>query len=306
MDALIRNLVHEHFGREPTEIKALGGGFYGRAFSVAIDRPPFTIVVKVYMYDGIARNEYVQLRMLARHALLKVPEVYHLHIKQGDSDHDALLMEHIEGLNAGHQNTLADDAIDRIADRIVDNLIAFHSVEHADGFGALESEAFEQDWRDWYRRDVRMVYKKAIALRDRGKLDNDIFATVELAVERFDQIFYLPITDARLIHGDYNAWNIMVNTEASDAIAVIDPFNCSWADPEFDLYQLDNANGRYLSLLDRYREKVALTENFAQKNSFYKLFTEIMHHHDANVDIATSMVHQAAKDLRKLIRSLSS
>ena len=42
-----------------------------------------------------------------------------------------------------------------------------------------------------------------------------------------------------------------------------------------DLYQLNNANGRQFRLLEIYAKKKPLTANFAQKNAFYELFTEL-------------------------------
>lgn len=132
-----------------------------------------------------------------------------------------------------------------------------------------------------------------------GNLDLTIFEIIDKAYKSYDDIFYLPITKACLVHGDYNTWNIMLNQELTDVVAVIDPFNCCWADPEIDLYQLNNANGAYFSLIERYKKKRQLSENFNLKNSFYELFTEIMHFYDAGKDITKSNILIEAKHLKE-------
>lgn len=101
-----------------------------------------------------------------------------------------------------------------------------------------------------------------------------------------------------MIQGDYNMWNVMLDKDQSAAAAVIDPFNFCWADSELDLYQLNNANGKYFGLLENYRSKIPLSKNFEVKNSFYELFTEIMHFYDANVDVSHSNIKDEANQLR--------
>ena len=79
--------------------------------------------------------------------------------------------------------------------------------------------------------------------------------------------------------------NVMLDRGRSRAVAVIDPFHCCWADSEFDLYQLDNANGKGYGLLERYGEKMPLSDNFEAKRRFYELYTEVAHYHDAQVEL---------------------
>ena len=100
----------------------------------------------------------------------------------------------------------------------------------------------------------------------------------------------MPVESACLIHGDYTTWNIMLNEELTEATALIDPFGCMWADRELELYQLENVNGKDYRLLERYRAAVPLSPNFEVKNCFYRLFTEIMHYHDASVPVKESHI----------------
>jgi len=102
-----------------------------------------------------------------------------------------------------------------------------------------------------------------------------------------------------LIHGDYNTWNVILDDDLTCVKAVIDPFNCCWADSELDLYQLNNANGKYYGLLDIYSAKFPLSENFPLKTSFYEFVSEINHYYDAKVDVRRSQVPEEAIELEK-------
>lgn len=51
-----------------------------------------------------------------------------------------------------------------------------------------------------------------------------------------------------------------------------------WEDNEFDLFQLKNANGKSLKLLENYKEKVNLSKNYRVKLNFYSLFSSMQHH----------------------------
>lgn len=67
--------------------------------------------------------------------------------------------------------------------------------------------------RDYYRPVAERTLKKAETLLARGELDQKTCAVVERAVDQFDRIFYLPITQAGLVHGDYNTWNILLDRD---------------------------------------------------------------------------------------------
>lgn len=121
------------------------------------------------------------------------------------------------------------------------------------------------------------------------------------AVAQFDTVFSQPIRQASLIHGDYNMWNVLVDKKACAVTAVIDPCNCMWADSEMDLYQLNNANGKYLGLLEAYAKKRPLSENFNAKCAFYELFTEIEHYYHSGHPIDEMRVQKQATALKKYL-----
>jgi len=210
-------------------------------------------------------------------------------------------MEYIEGQNAGKLKEIPEQAKSRIAEGIVDNLIALHRTIHPEGFGELDATNFVHDWRIYYKQRVDDIIYKAEVLFEKGRITKDCITIAREAYYKFDKIFYLPITRASLIHGDYNTWNIILNNEATEAVALIDPYNCCYGDSEFDLYQLNNANGKEFGLLEKYKEKQPVSENFELKMAFYELFTEIMHYYDSNVIPDKELVDTQAFKLKTVL-----
>ena len=83
--------------------------------------------------------------------------------------------------------------------------------------------------------------------------------------------------------------------------AVIDPCGCMWADSEYDLYQLNNANGKHLKLLETYARKKQLSENYRQKMAFYELFTEIEHYHNSGYPVIQKLIKKQADNLKQYL-----
>lgn len=288
-----------YYGRDLGEVRDLGGGFYGRAWYLTLQGGGVPVVVKAYRFPELHRRERDQLKMLKKHALLRVPETYFVHDGDGEIPMDLLVMEYLPGRNAGLVENLPQRDLDHIGGQIVDNLLALHGVGHPAGFGELKSGKYQPDWNRYYHTAALSHLEKARALFERRELSRETFETCCLALEHYDGIFSLPVESARLIHGDYTTWNIMLNESLTEATALIDPFGCMWADPELDLYQLNNVNGRDYKLLERYRAAVPLSPNFEVKYRFYELFTEIMHYHDASVPVAKSHIPEQAASLHR-------
>ncbi|MCL1952046.1 MAG: phosphotransferase [Oscillospiraceae bacterium] len=263
-------------------------------FLAAFEKPPYQAVVKLYKYNDLNRREAQQLQALAQHGTLKVPKIYHVH------ENTALVMEFLRGVNAGEQHGIPAKTRDRIGEQIVENLLAYHSVPHA-GYGALDAESYAARWRDHYHEVLLSALKKGEALLTAGQIKQKTFGTCLHALERYDDIFQEEPAGARLIHGDYNTWNILLDTDRQNAVAVIDPFNCCWADPEYDLYQLNNANGKSFGLLAKYSRHRALSPHFERKIKYYELFSEIAHYHDAQVDASRSRLAATARELERLL-----
>lgn len=304
MQETIRKAVEKYYGTQPENIKELGGGFYGRVFLISLDRDPFRAVLKLYLFPKFAVKEAEQIEMLSKYALLKIPRIYQVMEKeQTGLAYDVLFMEYLQGVNAGDFDVseLPEESRITICENIVDNLIAFHSVVNPQGFGGLSSEKYCSRWQEYYYPIAEGIVDKAKLLTGKGQISSMVLSVFERSIKRFDSIFELPITQARLVHGDYNTWNIMLDEQRNRAVAAIDPFNCCWADSEFDLYQLDNANGKGYGLLKRYSEKMPLSKNFEEKRRFYELYTEVNHYYDSHVEVNLKAVERLAKRLEEIL-----
>lgn len=304
MQDTINKAVLKYYGIGPQNIKELGGGFYGKVFLISLDCEPFFVVLKLYLFPGFAVKEAEQINMLSKYSLLKMPHVYKvLEKEQTKFLYDVLFMEYVKGVNAGGFDVaeLPQKSKDTICENIVDNLIAIHSVVNPQGFGSLSSEKYCSRWQEYYYPIAESIVGKARFLLGKEQISSMVLSVLEQSIRQFDSIFYLPVKQARLIHGDYNTWNVMLDDEKSHAAAVIDPFNCCWADSEFDLYQLDNANGKGYGLLKRYSEKMPLSENFESKRRFYELYTEINHYYDSQVEVNLKAVEELAERLKEVL-----
>lgn len=299
MQQLAEAIANKYFGTNPQNITSLGGGWYGRVFEAEMTTEPNRIIIKFHLFPNLAEKEACQLEKLAAHSMLKMPEVFFVHKATSDIPYDAIIMEYIPGINAGNHSFLEIEESKRvaIAMQIIDNLIFYHKVINPDGFGEIGANSFEPDWKKWYKPKADLAFVKAESLYVNRKIDEVIFSVISKAHKLFDRIFYLPIKEARLIHGDYNNWNILLNESLTSVSAVIDPLNCCFADSEMDLYQLNHANGKDYKLLDIYASKVPLCENYSLKSCFYELFDHIAHYYDTNVEIDELFLTGLAKEL---------
>ena len=303
----IEHVIRNHYGVEPEKVTPLGGGFYGRAFLAELPCEPYKAVAKLYLFPGFAWKEALQLECLSRSCTLKVPAVYGQTTADKTSDsYDVLLMEYLSGVNAGDLDAskLTEDARRTICSEIVDNLIAIHSTVNEQGFGAVDSRKFCGTWQEYYYDIACGIVKKAYTLYGQAQLSESVVKVFDSSIDKFGKIFDLPVSEARLIHGDYNTWNILLTEEKDHAAAVFDPFGCCWGDSEYDLYQLDNANGKVFGLLEEYRRKRPLSHNFDRKRAFYELYSEVSHYHDAKVEVDQKAIGILAEKLEQEIRRL--
>jgi len=304
MKNIVESIVQKHYFSTPKNIVPMGGGFYGRVFLAELHTAPYNLAVKIYLYPHLAKKEACQLKVLSAHSTVKIPEVYYVHMSNDDIPNDIIIMEYISGINAGDATlVIDDDNRNAIAESIIENLISYHKTINPKGFGEIDADSYESDWKLFYKPKADASLRKAELMCNSGKLDKSILLVFKNAIENYEGIFYLPITEARLIHGDYNTWNVLLDEDLTCVNAVIDPFNCCWADSELDLYQLNNANGKYYNLLDIYADKFPLSENFPLKMYFYELVSEINHYYDAGVDVNHSQLNATATALETQMKN---
>ena len=281
--------------------KRVGGGFYADVYKFDYKNSD-SIVVKVYKSEGIMEKETRQIQLLSKYAIFPMPDVLWTHTADEKFSYDILAMNYLEGENGGNAFYLNPGKKSRLAEQVVDNLIAFHNVHNADGFGQIDSDTYYKTFNEYYKEKATDIFNMAKKLNKDGQITDYVLDVVNEAVENFDKIFYLTITESSLIHGDYNMWNIMIDKKNSKVTAIIDPCGCMWADSEYDLYQLNNANGKHLKLFETYAKKKRLSENCYQKMAFYELFTEIEHYHNSGYPVIQKLIKKQAENLKVYLK----
>lgn len=289
MNKVLAQIVFDKEKRSPLKIKRIGGGYYADVFRFDYkDSEP--IVVKVYKTKGLMEKEAEQLQLLGKYSAVPVPEVLWTHTADESFSYDVMAMNFLQGVNGGNVTYLTSAKRRKLAEQVVDSLLQFHNVHNPEGFGEIGNAERYETFNEYYKKRADDILIMAEALHNKGELTDYVYGVAQEAIKQFDRIFCLPITHSSLIHGDYNMWNILVDKKACKVTAVIDPCGCMWGDSEFDLYQLNNANGKKLGLFDVYSEKKKLSENCLQKMAFYEVFTEIEHYYKSGHPVVKRLI----------------
>ena len=299
MDGL-KDFVLKKTGIAPIKYSRVGGGFYADVYKFDFQNQE-PVILKVYKAIGMMKKEVAQIELLSKHSLFPMPDVLWSHFADADFGKDVLAMNFLEGENGGNALYLNPAKKARLAEQVIDNLLAFHNVHNPDGFGQIDGDRYYKTFNEYYKEKAVDILGMANKLNKDGQLTDYVLNIVNMAVNSFDKIFYLPITEASLIHGDYNMWNIMIDKKNCKVTAVIDPCGCMWADSEYDLYQLNNANGKHLKLFETYEKKKKLSENCLQKMAFYELFTEIEHYFNSGYPVIQKLMKKQADNLKRYL-----
>lgn len=270
----LKSIIRQH-NKSIKYVKQINRGYYGYVFLIT---DPFgkKSVAKVYKKDDYAKREMAQLEMLAKHSLAHIPEIYAIDTKKQNGFFDILFMEFIDGVDASKIKVIDEKEKMRLSNEIVDNLIAIHSVSDPNGFGDFVSGNYFERWQDYYKLQIDSLFDSLKSDRP-NKFSKQSFSIAEKLYYSFDDVFCLEVKQNSLIHGDYNLWNLMVDPATNRLAAVIDPFGCSFADRELDLFQLQNSNGNEYRLLENYASKIPLSEIFEIKNAYYRFWDDIKH-----------------------------
>lgn len=283
-----------------SDVRRIGGGFYADVYKFDFPNKE-TQIVKVYKSKGIMEKEVSQIELLSQHALFPMPEAIWAHKADDSFSYDILAMNFLEGENAGNAFYLNPAKKTKLAEQVVDNLIAFHNIHNPNGFGKIDGNRYYKTFNEYYKEKAVEILGMAKKLNKDGQITAYVLDIVNEAVNGFDKIFSLPITESSLIHGDYNTWNILIEKKSATVTAIIDPCGCMWADSEYDLYQLNNANGKHLKLFETYERKKKLSENCRQKMAFYELFTEIEHYHNSGYPVIQKLIKKQAEKLKEYL-----
>ncbi|MDR2046685.1 MAG: phosphotransferase [Clostridiales bacterium] len=269
----VRRAAESVFGNKIGGIKYIGGGFYARVFEVGLRISPFAVVVKLHLLSNAAEKECRQIEFLKRRAKIKMPEIYAFIQKAATQEYDAIVMEKIPGKRIDRCKVIPKKYRAELAAQIVDNLIGWHAVTN-ETFGEIGGRQFAT-WKEYLRviiDEIRLSFKAC-------QKDNPEIIALYNEIKTIGAELDTVVPDgikAALIHGEYNTRNIFKSK--NKITGIVDPLSAGFADREFALHQLDVLNGGKLGLLDLYKSKVKLSENFEKKSAFYKLFLELRHH----------------------------
>ncbi len=297
----LKPFVLDKLHQSDANISRIGGGFYADVYRFDFENQE-TQIIKVYKSQGIMTKEALQIQLLSEYSLFPMPKTIWTHSADESFSSDILAMNYLEGENGGNAFYLNPSKRRMVAEQVVDNLLAFHNVHNPNGFAQINSDTYYKTFNEYYKEKAIDILNMAKKLNQDGQITDYILNIANEAVENFDEIFYIPITESSLIHGDYNMWNIMIDKKDCKVTAIIDPCGCMWADSEYDLYQLNNANGKHLKLLETYAKKKQLSENYRQKMAFYELFTEIEHYHNSGYPVIQKLIKKQADNLKQYLK----
>lgn len=269
---IIDSLCRKRFHSSAKNIKFLGAGSFGKVYKANLESNK-TVVFKIYKADGIAEKESISLKILATNGVIKIPEVYFVCSQDGK---DVLCMEFVRGNNALFNLGLhlaGKETRDNFADRVVDGVIAVHSVCN-DKFGFADNPVYDS-WNDFYKPYATEIYLRAVEENSQGNFDKFILDEMKRAMKHYDFIFSENVETACLVHGDLNLMNIMVDKNYMPT-AFIDPLNSFFGDREYELFQLENFSGKYFKLSEKYKERCKVSKKIDSKSAFYSLWNEAL------------------------------
>jgi aminoglycoside phosphotransferase (APT) family kinase protein len=274
--ARIARLVEKALGVPASGVDKVGEGFYAHVYLVSLARTPGTAIVKCHKFAALGQREAEQLRVLRRHAIARVPEVYALHLPSAEAPCEALIMATIPGINASRAQFPDRRTEERFVDEVIENLRAWHAVRHAQGFGELEGP-FYGTWLGAFGARIARYHRRIHDAPHAAVVSAPVMHAVERSFEAMGAILDRGSRGASLVHSDYNAWNMIVDPETYALSGVIDPIDAGWADPEIDLFHLPNCRPD-LGLLERYLTGHDVDDRFWMRFRFYRFWDDVKHY----------------------------
>ena len=180
-----------------------------------------------------------------------------------------LAMEFIEGFTPNIKIMAFRKNKSKLANEIVDNLIKNYSV-HNDKFGPINNAIYDS-WYEYYNEFAKTI----VDFSNDSDVSKIVKNAVNLAYDNLYEIVNNEEAVPTLAHGDYWIPNFIVDNKTMTLKGVIDPFNVSWTEPEYELFTLTVGYGKNLHLYEIYKSKVETTKYCDLKVELYSLFNEI-------------------------------
>lgn len=272
----LTRLIEEQFNASVVTLSKDGQGFYAHVYRASLDKDPGEVIVKCHKYAGRGEKEKNQLEVLRRHATVKVPQVYSLHLHSEIFPCEALTMEYIPGINASEIQFPDERLKTRFVDLVVENLQAWHSVNNPAGFGELEGP-FHATWLECFAKRIAVYHEQIHKDEHKAVVSEYVMGIIDRSFEAMGSIFQDANVSSSLVHSDYNAWNMMIDPTTCELTGIIDPIDAGWSDYEIDLFHLANCRPD-LELLDRYLQGKKVDESFRLRYRFYRLWDDVKHY----------------------------
>lgn len=272
----LTRLMEDTFHSAVLSVSKIGEGFYAYVYKISLAKEPKEVIVKCHKYAGRSEQEKKQLEVLRKHALVKVPEVYALHLYTDAFPCEALSMEYIPGLNASKVEFPNQQLQRRFVDAVVENLLVWHAVSNPHGFGDLDGP-FYPTWPDYFERRIGSYHARIHQDRHKRVVSGYVMGIIERSWAELTRIFPKTRRPSSLVHSDYNAWNMLVDPLTYELTGIIDPIDAGWSDYEIDLFHLPNCQPE-LGLLARYLQEIDVDEPFWLRYNFYRFWDDVKHY----------------------------
>lgn len=268
---LLKPTVLKEFGAELLSCEKIGGGIAGGIiYKITLDKAPYVLAVKTTENVNLLQIESKYIKYLSSLADIKLPKIYYESYQETPN---YIIMDYFDGVNCA--NDYLQKASKKIrlnvAEQIADNIVNLQRVK-GEKYGDLLNPIYE-DWHDYYHPFVLEVIKEAEVLYNDGYIKKQILQAIKNGEKHYNEIFEEPISKPTPIHGDYWAQNLIIDKNYQ-LIGVVDPFNCMWADSEYELFALNSVYGKKLPVLEAFISKYGVSKKFYLKNYFYFLVSE--------------------------------
>lgn len=294
---ILQKHIHKAFEAKIIACDKVGGGMAGGiVYKLTIDKSPYVLAVKTTDKSTLLKEECSYIQYINRLVDIKLPKIYYEYYCD---DINFVIMEYFDGVNCASDFLLNAPLNIRlnVANQIAENIIKLQQIK-GEKYGDLLNPTY-CNWHEYYKPFAKNLIDEAIILEKDGYITKHILNTLQELYQKYDKIFDEPISKPTMIHGDYWAQNIIIDKNYK-LIGVVDPFNCMWADSEYELFALNALYGDKLPVLQAFLAKEKVSKKFFLKNSFYLLFSEtyfvVKLHHD-NVAYLNDIIKELNKQL---------